>query len=325
MPEAEDWEFPEGLRPSPKSYGYDLESRLGALLALSAEVPEDSFTAGTLGPEREGNAILIDDNGLVVTIGYLVVEAETIWLRSNSGQAVPGHLLSYDFDSGFGLVHALERIDAEPVPLGVSADIAVGSRVVVAGQGGLRHALDAQIVGKREFAGYWEYVLNEAFFTAPVHPNWGGAAMITEDGKLGGVGSLYVQDARGTGQASEGNMIVPIDLLTPILKGVQSGAAEPLPTRPWVGFYVTEASEQLVVAGIVEDGPAHRAGIKPGDIVLEVAGAPVGDLADLFRTIWSVGPAGCDIPLTTWRDGKARRPKVASANRNSFLRSPRLH
>lgn len=325
MPEVHDWEFPEGLRPRPDNFNYDIESRLGALLSVSAEVPEDAFTAGTLGMEREGNAILIDGDGLIVTIGYLVVEAETIWLRSNEGQAVPGHLMSYDFESGFGLVQALEPFDVEPMPIGVSEDIAVGERVVVAGQGGLRHALDARIIGKREFAGYWEYVLAEAFFTSPVHPNWGGAAMITEDGRLGGIGSLYVQDARGTGQASEGNMIVPIDLLKPILEAFRSGTADAHPARPWVGFYVTEASDRLVVAGIVEDGPAHRAGVEPGDIVLEVAGAPVGDLADLFRTIWSVGEAGCEIPLTIWRGGKPRRKVVISADRSSFLRSPRLH
>ncbi len=325
MPEAEDWEFPDGLRPRPEQYDYDVESRLDALLAVSAEVPEEAFTAGTLGMEREGNAILIDDGGLVLTIGYLVVEAETIWLRTNAGQAVPGHLMSYDFDTGFGLVQALERIDVDPLPIGSSAEIKVGEKVVVAGHGGLRHALDAQIVGKREFAGYWEYVLDEAFFTTPVHPNWGGAAMITGDGRLGGIGSLYVQDARGTGQPSEGNMIVPIDLLPPLLDAFRMGETHHLASRPWVGFYVTEASERLVVAGIIEDGPAHRAGIEPGDIVLEVAGAPVGDLADLFRTIWSVGPAGCKVPLTTWRGGKARRATITSADRNSFLRSPRLH
>lgn len=325
MPEAEDWEFPEGLRPRPDNFDYDMESRLGALLSLSAEVPEESFTADTLGTEREGNAILIDDSGLIVTIGYLVVEAETIWLRTNAGQVVPGHLMSYDFDSGFGLVQALETVDAEPFPLGVSAEIAVGARVVVAGQGGLRHALEAQIVGKREFAGYWEYVLDEAFFTTPVHPNWGGAAMITSDGRLGGIGSLYVQDARGTGQPSEGNMIVPIDLLPPLIAELRAGQSVRRSSRPWVGFYVTEAAERLVVAGIIEGGPAHRAGIEAGDIVLEVAGAPVGDLSDLFRTIWSVGPAGCDIPLTLWRDGKARRTTVGSADRNSFLTPPRLH
>jgi len=325
MTDVQNWAFPETLQPKAKDFGYDLEAALGAVMALRAEIPADAFTARILGTERAGNAVLISDTGLVVTIGYLVCEAETIWLFTNDGAAIPGHLLLYDYDSGFGLVQALARPDVPHLPLGASAAVRIGDPAVVAGQGGRPHALRAQVSGRREFAGYWEYVLDEAIFTAPVHPNWGGAALIGGDGRLAGIGSLYVQDARGGSQKAEGNMIVPIDLLPPLIERLQTGAGPEPSARPWLGYYVTEAEGKLVVMALAEGAPAERAGIEAGDIVLEVGGAPVGDLADLFRTIWALGRAGVEVPLTVWREGETRRITVRSAARDDFLKQPRMH
>lgn len=195
----------------------------------------------------------------------------------------------------------------------------------VAAANSSRRALQARLVGKREFAGYWEYVLDEALFTAPAHPHWGGTALIGPDGKLYGIGSLYVQQARGGDTNAEGNMLIPIDLLPPILEPLMTTGKTGGPTRPWLGFYATEAEDRLLVVGVSANGPAEKAGVKAGDIIVDVAGAPIGNLADLWRTIWAFGAAGTEIPMTFLRNGKPRRYAIMSADRGSFLKSPRLH
>lgn len=325
MSDLGDWEFPEPMRPKNEGWAFDVGNALDSVLSLSAEVPADAFTASILGTERAGNGVLIDRTGLVLTIGYLITEAERIWLGQNSGKVVPGHVVAYDFDSGFGLVQALAALDGQPLALGRSRDLAVGSSVIVAGAGGRRRALAAKVVGKREFAGYWEYVLDEAIFTAPAHPHWGGTGLLGPDGKLYGIGSLYVQQARGGDTKAEGNMIVPIDLLPPILESLTKIGTSGRPPRPWLGFYATETEDRLLVVGLSPKGPAEKAGVRPGDIVIDVAGAPVGNLADLWRTVWAYGKAGSDVPMTFLRDGKARRCTLKSVDRASFLKSPRLH
>ena len=268
---------------------------------------------------------MIDQNGLILTIGYLITEAETVWVSAHSGAAAPAHVVGYDQATGFGLIQALGRLGAPPLELGSAHASAVGDEVIVAGEGGLPHALKAAVVSKREFAGYWEYVLDEAIFTSPPHPSWGGAACIAADGRVLGIGSLFVQEARGEGMASQGNMIVPIDLLKPILSDLMTLGRVDQPPRPWLGMYTSAADDTVFVAGVAGGGPAERAGIKAGDFVLEVAGARVNDLADTFRRIWAVGPAGSAIPLTIVRDGALQRVTIQSADRNDFLKKPRLH
>ncbi len=325
MAELGDWEFPEPLRPSPGGLGFELDRALDSVVSLSAEIPADAFTAQILGTERAGNGVAIDRSGLVVTIGYLITEAERIWLGHNSGRVVPAHVVAYDFETGFGLVQALSPLDASPLGFGNSRDLPIGSPVITAGAGGRRHALAAKLAGKREFAGYWEYVLDEALFTTPAHPHWGGTGLIGPDGLLYGIGSLYVQHARGGETKAEGNMIVPIDLLPPILDDLVKRGGSSKPVRPWLGFYATEAEDRLVVVGLAAKGPADVAGLHPGDFIVDVAGAPIGSLADLWRPVWSLGSAGVEVPLTLLRDGRPKRATVRSADRSKFLKSPKLH
>jgi len=325
MSDNEDWEFPREAQPKPKDCAFELDRCLSSVLALRAEIPEDAFTASVLGTKRGGNGVMIGEDGLVLTIGYLITEAETVWLTSNAGTVVPAHVVGYDQTTGFGLVQALGRLGVPAMALGTARDTDVGTRAVVAGHGGRAHALMAHVVSKREFAGYWEYVLDEAIFTAPPHPSWGGAAMIGEDGSLQGIGSLFIQEARAGGNLLEGNMIVPIDLLPPILDDLVRFGRVDRPPRPWLGMYTTEAGEALIVAGLAEGAPAHEADVQVGDVVLEVDGAPAADLADLFRKIWALGPAGAEIPLTVLRDGSEIRLRLNSADREDFLKSPQLH
>ena len=325
MPSLSDWKVPTSAQPKPEDYGYDLEHALGAVVGLRAIVPPDAFTAESLGTERAGNGVIIRSNGLVLTIGYLITEAETIWLNLNDGRSVPGHVLGYDQETGFGLVQALAKLDEPALEIGQSAAAVIGERVVVGGAGGRHRSVAARIVAKQEFAGYWEYVLDEAIFTAPAHPNWGGTALIGPAGDLIGIGSLQLQHAVEKGQAQNINMIVPIDLLNPLLDDLMKFGRRNAPPRPWLGLYATEVENRLVVVGLADRGPAKKADLRTGDIVLSVAGKEVRDLASFFRRIWAQGQAGVEVPITIYRDGDTMDMRVKSSERNRFLKGPSLH
>jgi len=323
MAESEEWSFPAELQPSRGDVAFDLDRALDAVVSLRSEIPEDAFTASILGTERAGSGVVIRDDGLVLTIGYLITEAESIWLTTNGGSVVAGYPLAYDVATGFGLVQPLGRISAPALARGPSEGSAPGDDVVVIGCGGRAHALKAQLIAKREFAGYWEYVLDEALFTAPPHPQWGGAALVGRRGELLGIGSLLVQETF-EGQAVQGNMFVPVDLLTPILDDMLKFGAPARPPRPWLGMYTSEASERLIVSGLAKGAPADSAGVQLGDIVLEVAGERATGLADLFRKVWRLGQAGVEVPLTLARDGGIAQVVVRSADRSDFLKKPPL-
>jgi len=324
MARQSEWAFPANLQPDPDEVRFDLRAALDAVVMLRAEVPEDAFTAAILGTERIGNGVVIRDDGLILTIGYLTTEASAMWLTTNAGKVMAAHPLAYDQATGFGLVMPLGRLEVAPLARGSAASLMVGDDAYFIGHGGRAHALRTKVVAKREFAGYWEYVLDQAIFTAPAHPQWGGGALVGENGLLLGIGSLLVQDALA-GEEVQGNMVVPVDLLTPILDDLLSTGQPRRPPRPWLGMYVTEFKGHLVVGGLADDGPAESAGVKLGDIVAEVAGERVTGLAQLFRRVWSLGDAGADVPFVLQRDRKRVELRVRSADRNDFLKKPRLH
>ena len=324
MSSSTEWEMPLSVQPKPEHYSYDLDAALSAVVGLRAIVPADAFTADTLGTERAGNGVLIRD-GVVLTIGYLITEAQTIWLHLADGHAVPGHVLAYDQETGFGLVQALARVELPALPLGSSRAAKVGDAVVVAGAGGRKHSVVARIAAKQEFAGNWEYVLDEAIFTVPAHPFWGGTAMIGPDGDLLGIGSLQVQQVREGGTPEPLNMIVPIDILKPILQDLMTLGRPNHPARPWLGLNATEIDDKVVVARVSDGGPSRKADLRVGDIVLAVAGTKVSDLAAFFRKVWSLGKAGVEVPLTIYRDGRSFEVRVTSGDRNRFLKGPSVH
>ena len=215
MPSATEWKVPPAFQPQSGDYGFDVDRALSSVVGLHSIIPQDAFTAETLGTERAGNGVVIDD-GLVLTIGYLITEAEAVWLHLGDGRVMEGHALGFDSVTGFGLVQALGRMNIEPLSIGSSAATEIGERVVVGGAGGRTRSVASQIAAKQEFAGYWEYLLDEAIFTYPAHPNWGGTGLISKSGDLIGIGSLQLERERG-GRAEHVNMIVPIDLVNPIL------------------------------------------------------------------------------------------------------------
>ena len=323
MAKSNHWAFPSDLQPKAEDVRFDLASALRSVVMLRAEIPDDAFTASILGTERFGNAIVIRDDGLMLTIGYLITEAESLWLTTNEGVVIPGHPLAYDFASGLGLVMPLGQLGVPALARGSAASIATGDEAIIIGHGGRPHALKAQVFAKREFAGFWEYVLDEALFTTPPHPEWSGAALVGMDGQLLGVGSLFVQEAVDD-KAVKGNLFVPIDLLEPILDDLLTRGRSSSPPRPWLGMYTGEDNGRLVVGGVATDGPADLAGVHPGDVVVEVAGKRVAGLAELFRNVWRQGPAGTEIPLGLLREGASTRVDVRSGDRDDYLRKPML-
>lgn len=326
MASPEEWRIPPEFQPDPDRVGYDLKAALGAVVSLRAHVPEDAYTAETLGTEREGQGVVIRADGLVLTVGYLITEASEVWLTTSTGRVVQGHALAYDFVSGFGLVQALGSLDAPVLSLGDSRRLEIGTNVVVAGAGGRPHSVAARVVARQEFAGYWEYLLDDAIFTAPAHPHWGGTALISPRGDLLGIGSLQLQHQAAGGRIVPLNMIVPIDHLKPILDDLLTLGRVNRPARPWLGFYAREdEGDQIVIIGLAGDGPARRAGLQVGDVVHAVAGEAVPALADLYRKVWSLGDAGVDVPLTLEREGDRFDVTVRSSDRARFLKAGRLH
>src|SRR5258708_4502904 len=216
MPKEANWAFPAEMRPQPEDWRFDLDTALDAVVQLRAEIPDDAFTAPLLGTERAGNGVVIRDDGLVLTIGYLITEASTLWLTTNRGTVCAAFPVGYDQQTGFGLVQPVGKLGVHAIPRGSASSCRVGENVVVAGAGGHAHALKATVFAKREFAGYWEYVLDEAVYTAPAHLQWGGAALIGAEGKLLGIGSLLVQGKIDAGTI-QGNIIVPLHILAPVL------------------------------------------------------------------------------------------------------------
>jgi len=324
MAKETNWAFPAEMRPKPEDWRFDLDGALDAVVQLRAEIPEDAFTAQILGTERLGNGVVIRDDGLVLTIGYLVTEASTLWLTTNKGVVVPGFPLAYDQVTGFGLVQPLGKLGVRPLPRGSAASCRIGENVVIAGHGGRAHALRATVFAKREFAGYWEYLLDEAIYTAPAHPQWGGSALIGSDGKLLAIGSLLVQEKVDAGTL-QGNMLVPIDLLAPILDDMLKLGRPAQPPRGWLGMYTTEAGSKLVVAGLAPDAPAERGGVKVGDVIVEVAGEKTGSLADLWRSIWALGGPGSQVPMKLLRKSVLVNTVLRTADRSDFLKKPHLH
>src|SRR5271163_388810 len=320
-----DWEIPANLQPNPNDYPYDLNRALSAVVGLRSFIPSDAFTADTLGTERAGSGVVIRESGLVATIGYLITEAETIWITSSDGRAVAGHALAYDQETGFGLVQALGKLNLPALELGDSDSLKVGDQVVFAAAGGRHHSVETRVVGRQEFAGYWEYVLDDAIFTAPAHPFWGGGGLIDSSGKLMGIGSLILQQGDRGGGRLDMNMVVPISLLAPIMHDLLSFGRVNRPARPWLGMYATESDDTIVIGGLADNGPAEQAGLRAGDRILSVNQDDIADLASLWRRVWASGSAGAEVRLRLQRDATTMSLTVRSGDRAKFLKAPKLH
>jgi S1-C subfamily serine protease len=313
------------MQPDPADYAFDLDTVLSGVVGLRAIVPEDAFTTAALGTERVGAGIVIGDDGLLLTMGYLIIEAETVWITAADGRAIPGHALAYDSATGFGLVQPLGKLGLPKIDLGDSDNATLGEAVLFASAGGRQRTLKTEVAGRHEFAGYWEYLLDDAIFTAPAHPFWGGGALIGQDGTLLGVGSLALQKSDEDGRRHDMNMIVPINLLRPILDDLRHyGRPNRLP-RPYLGIYAVDDDESLVLGGVAPGGPADHAGLRKGDHVLAVEGESVAGLAMLWRAVWASGVPGSRVTVTVQRDEQIRQVSITTAEWHSMLKIPRMH
>jgi S1-C subfamily serine protease len=300
-----------------------VEELAAAVVRIKTYINPDGQTVQSLGREREGSGIVIDEDGLVLTIGYLMVEAHAAEVRTNDGRTHAATIVGYDHETGFGILRTLQPLKVKPLPFGRSADLHINDPVLIASGGGAGMMGPARIAAKREFAGSWEYLLDEAIFTTPPHPAWSGAALVSREGKLIGVGSLIVSDARGDGGGTPGNMFVPIERLPPILGDLIADGRISGNGRPWLGVAADEVRGRLVVSRVTPDSPAEKAGIRKGDEIVGVAGETPRGLPDFYRKIWATGAAGATVPLDVEQGGGRRRIDVKSINRldNLKLRS----
>lgn len=307
-----------GNLPAQASDGEQLRS---AIVQVRAKILPDARSLATLGPQREGTGAVVRE-GYVATIGYLVIEAETIEVVSAEGRTVPATLAGYDHASGFALLKLLAPIAGKPLALGDSSSLAEREPVAVAGAGGVQVV---RVVSRRPFSGSWEYQLDSAIYTFPPVPNWSGAALLNVKGELLGLGSLIVGDALGTGAQAPGNMFVPVDLLKGILDELIARGKPPGVARPWLGVNTEEMRGRLFVTRVSPDGPADRAGIKPGDIVVGVGAEKVASLAELYRKVWARGAAGVEVPLTVLQGSEVRELKLRSIDRVEYFRERRSY
>ena len=324
MQNADEWKFPHSLRPNPEKLLFNLDSAINSVVKVRTSIPAAAFTADVLGTERIGSGVLINNNGLILTVGYLVTEAETVWLTTNLNQSIPGHVVAYDQSSGLGLVQALGSLDIDASELDSSDLVTVNDDIFFTSYGGIEHSLRSKISRIDEFAGYWEYLLEAAIYTSPPHPQWGGAAVFNKKGHIIGIGSLFLQEIF-EGQNLQGNLAIPTSILKSIMGDMLEFGRSSAPARPWLGMYAVESEKTLTVNSLARYGPAELAGVLQGDKLVGVGEESVSTLANFFRSVWALGAAGVSVPININRNGNQLQLVINSIDRNDFLLKPQTH
>jgi S1-C subfamily serine protease len=303
-----------------------IEQAINAIVGIYADIPGDAHSARSLGTRRQGSGVLIDDDGLILTVGYLILEAERAGIVSINGESLPADIVAYDHDSGFGLLRAKGPINAKPIGFGSSAQLLPGSPVLAVSFEGPEPVIPARVISRRPFVGYWEYLLEKAIFTAPPLSEYGGAALIDNDGRLLGIGSLMVNDALDDTTPMFGNVFVPIDLLKPILDDLIAKGRPSVPAAPWLGLFSDEAEGRVIVTRLSTGGPAEKSGVEEGDIIIGVGGHRVRNQVDMYRKIRKQGRAGDSVALDVLAhdsyDLKIRRILIESLDRRDWIKVP---
>jgi serine protease Do len=274
----------------------------------------------TLGEERVGSGVILPRDGLVLTIGYLILEADTVEITDSAGQTVPASVVAYDHATGFGLLKPLAPLAPKPITIGTATPVSQLDRLMIVTGGGEQQISIATVVSKRHFAGYWEYMIDDAIFTSPPRLDHSGAALINKEGELVGIGSLFVMDALTPGEKLPGNMFVPIDLLNPIIDELIRTGTQHDAKRPWLGVNSLEEDGRIKVMQVNEESPAAQAGIEAGDIILAVGGEKVTSLDRFYQKVWQSGPAGVDVPMTLLHGVDMRNVVVRSIDRQQYMR-----
>ncbi len=300
--------------------GAETGKTINAIVGVKAQVPASARLANVLGTKREGSGVVIDGKGLVLTIGYLILEASDVEVSNSQNEFVPAQVVAYDYDTGFGLVRALEPLGIDGIDIGHSADLEIGDSALIVSHVGPEFLQQVEVVDVRDFPGYWEYLLENAIFTTPPFQEFGGAALIDKSGKLVGVGSLVVADARLGEDRAAGNMFVPIDQLEPILEDLLQNGKRSGSSRPWLGVYTEMTRGNLFITRIADESPAARADLRSNDIIVSVNGSDVTDMAGFYRSVWSSGDAGVEIELTILRNGELLKISLVTEDRYDWLK-----
>jgi serine protease Do len=311
-------------KPDPPAVPLQAKRTVDALsvVRLRSTAVADARSNRTLGPQREGTGVVIDTDGLVLTIGYLILEAETVELSTADGTSFPATVVGYDSATGFGLLRSLRPLPIRPIQIGQSSNIATREPVLIVGFDGVAPAV---VVSRRQFVGYWEYLLDEAIYTAPATVNWSGAALLNREGKLLGIGSLSVNDALGPESQLPGNLFVPIDLLKPLLSDLIAQGKSSARPRPWLGVQTLEVQGNVIVTRVSPDSPADEAAMRPGDVIVGVDGQVIKSQADFYTRLWARGEAGVEVPIEVLREGRIQSVTVRSIDRDKYYRSKRTY
>ena len=291
-----------------------------AVVGVKVKALADARSNATLGQEREGSGVLIGKEGLVLTISYLVLEADQVQVTDHQGQTVPAAVVAYDHATGFGLVRPIGKLAGRPIRLGSAAPVTQLDRLMIVTGGEEQNISIATVVSKRLFAGYWEYLIDDAIFTSPPRLDHSGAALINKDGELVGIGSLFVMDAVAPGEKLPGNMFVPVDLLRPVLDELVKTGQQAAGRRPWLGVNSLEEDGRVKVVQVNEESPAAAAGIQAGDIILSIDGQPVETLRGFYEALWTRGPAGVQVNLRVLHGPNVRDVTVTSIDRTDFMK-----
>ena len=298
-----------------------LNRAAGAVVGVRAQAVDEARSNQTLGREREGSGVVIDSDGLVLTIGYLVLEAEQVQLVTDDDREIPGRVVAYDLATGFGLVQPLTPLRLEAAPLGQSARVGQDEPLMVVSGGATGAVSAVRLVSRRPFAGYWEYRIEDALFTVPPHSDHSGAGLFNARGELVGIGSLRVTNALGSDQPRHsGNMFVPIDLLPPILDELRRNGSSAASHRAWMGVNCVEDDGELRIVRVSDDSPADVAGLVAGDRILRIDGMAVRTLDQLWLALWRTGPPEREVRLEIQRDGGRQTVKIFTVERAKTLK-----
>ena len=311
---------PAPSAPAPPAPGPQQQVTVDALsvVKLRSRAVADARSAQTLGTQREGTGVVIDASGLVLTIGYLILEAETVELSTADGRSFPGTVVGYDAASGFGLVRAVGGLPIKPIQIGDSSSVAERQPVLIVGFDGVA---PAYVVSRRRFVGFWEYLLDDAIYTAPQTVNWQGAALLDRERRLVGIGSLAVPDSVGPGSVVPGHMFVPIDRLKPLLADLIARGRPAGPPRPWLGVSTHDVEGNVIVTRVAPDSPADVAPLRIGDVIVALGGDTIRGQADFYTRLWASGAAGREIVIDVLRDGRIQRVTVKSIDRDRYYRA----
>lgn len=309
---------PATTKEDPSAYQH-LVDAARAVVGIKVKALANARSSRTLGSERQGSGVVFGPENLVVTIGYLILEADSVEITTSKGVTVPAAVAAYDHATGFGLLRPLGALDTKPIRLGASGKVESLDRLLVAAGGGEDSLSVATVVSRRQFAGYWEYLIDGAIFTSPPRPDFGGAALINKEGELVGIGSLFVMNAAVPDERMPGNMFVPIDLLKPVLAEMIATGKQKGAHRPWIGLSSTEEDGRLKVIRVNSDGPAEKAGIEPGDIILQLSGKKIENLPDFYRRLWSAGAPGVEVTLKVLKGSDVVDVKVRSIDRSENI------